>query len=404
MAYSTARQVSVAFKSQSVIGTPETGAGATGFRLNSGGLNMAIGEITSGENRRDGMTTRSRHGARTVSGNYVADISLKSFDDLVAAVFWGAFDTAVTIDDATGAMSSATISVSSNVITASGGSFITSGLRVGDIVRLTEGFDSADHNKNVRLAGVTATTLTCERLDGVAMTNVTGPVSSWTIVRPRKVMQGTTRSAFTFEECEHDIDGSELFEWCRISSLAIELQPNSMATANFGIVGRSMETKSGSDSPVFTSPTYTTSQPLTAVEAALYVGTDKVVDLTALSLNLDRRAAGVEVVGSVYTPDVFDNTLQISGSITALRKDLALVASAIAEDNLSLQLVLAENESEPKDFISIHVPYVSLRPESKSEIGQDGPRTQTLALAIGADPRGGAYDSKMVSWQTSSVA
>src|SRR5690606_3586591 len=135
---------------------------------------------------------------------------------------------------------SATISVASNVITASGGSFITAGLRVGDVIRATEGLHTDDTDVNLIITGLTATAITCVRADGEAMTDVTGPVNSWTITRPRKVMQGSTRKAFTFEEREIDIDGSEVFEWCRIGSMNFELQPNGMAIVTFGIVGRDM--------------------------------------------------------------------------------------------------------------------------------------------------------------------
>lgn len=404
MAFSSSRAVSVVYKAQSAIGTAESGTGGTGFRANSGGLNLSITPIESGESRRDGMSTRGRHGSRNVSGSYTADLSLGSFDDLVASVFWGAFDTAISIDDETVAMSSATVSVSSNVITASGGSFITAGLRVGDVIRSTEGLNAADLNKNIIVTALTATAITCVRADGVAMTDVAGPVSAWTITRARKVMQGTTKSAFTIEETETDIDGSEIFEWCRPSSFTISMQPNGMGIVTFNFVGRNMATATGESSPSLTSPTYTTSIGLTAVEAKILLGGTAVTDLTGVELTFDRRAAGNPVVGSNLTPDVFANTATLTGTITALRQDLTRTAAALAESESSLILLFQENESAPQDYICIHVPYMTLTPDSKSELGTDGPRSQTLGIMAGADGRGGAYDAKMMSWQTTTVA
>ena len=85
MAFQSARQVEVIYKEQSVLGTPESGSGATGFRAHTGGLNLTKDPINSNENRRDGQRTRGRGGSRTVAGQYVADLSVESFDQLIAA-------------------------------------------------------------------------------------------------------------------------------------------------------------------------------------------------------------------------------------------------------------------------------------------------------------------------------
>lgn len=398
LAFQSSRNIAVSYKEQSAIGTAESGSGSTGFRANSGGLNLTKDPINSGENRRDGMTTRGRHGSRSVSGNYVADLSLGSFDALVAALFWGTFDSALVITEATSG-GPTEITTTTSEIVGNSGSWITVGLRVGDVIRLTGHATAGNNSRNLRITGLTATTITVAEtltLNAVADT-------AFTITRPKKVIQGTTKKAFTFEETETDIDGSEIFEWCKVSSMTLEMQPNGMATVNFGIVGRNMTTAEDGSSPSLTSPTYTTSQGLTAVEAKILLGSTPVTDLTGVTLNFDRRAAGNPVVGSVLTPDVFDNTLQISGSITGLRQDFTRTTAFLNETDLSLHLLFAENESEPSDFISVVIPYLTLASSSKSELGQDGPRTQSLDLLIGSDPRGGAYSAAMAVWQTSAA-
>lgn len=399
MVYQTARQVEVSYKLQTVKGTLPSNAGAKAFRINDGSLNLNKDPINSGENRRDGMTTRGRHGSRNVSGNYTGDLSVGTFDELVEALFWGTFSPLLTLDEDVPALSSATLAVGANTITASAGSWITAGLRVGDVIRATSGLAAGNLNRSLRIIGLTATVITVAE----DLTVEAGPIVAYTIVRSKKVTQGTTRRAFCFEERESDIDGSEIFEWCRVGSMALEMQPNGMATVNFGIVGRNMEVHEGAESPYFTSPTYTTSAGLTAVEAKIMLGAEEVVDLTALSLNFDRRAAGQPVVGSDLTPDVFDNTLTVAGSITALRQDFSKTKAFLEEDDLSLHILFAENEAEPADFISVVIPYLSLSTSSKSAIGQDGPRTQSLDLMIGVDPRGGAYEPCMAIWQTSAA-
>ena len=86
MAYQSGRNIRVAYKEESAFGVLPGDTDAAVFRINSGGLTLAKEPINSNELRADGMTTRGRHGSRSVTGNYVADHSVGTFDDLIEAV------------------------------------------------------------------------------------------------------------------------------------------------------------------------------------------------------------------------------------------------------------------------------------------------------------------------------
>ena len=66
-------------------------------------------------------------------------------------------------------------------------------------------------------------------------------------------------------------------------------------------------------------------------------------------------------------------------------------------------MLLTENETEPKDFVSIYVPNFTFASGAKSALGSDGPRTLTMDMLIGADDTGGAHDQTMVTLQTSAA-
>lgn len=398
-AYQTGRQVVVAYKEETTFGEKPTATGATLFRPNSGGINLTKAAIESNENRSDGMRTRGRHGSRSVAGNYAGDLSLGTFDALIEAVMRGTWQAEITIDDATAALSSATISASGNTVTFSGGSVITAGARVGDIHRWSIGLDNADLDKNLRVTAVTATTITYAE----SLTTVAGPVSTYEFTIPKRLIQGTTRRSFTVEEYEADIDGSEVYTGCRVGSMRLQMQPDGMATVEFGFVGKDMEVLEGASAPYFTSPTGTTSLGLTSVEAVIRLGTEDVVDLTSVDLSIDLNASGNPVVGSNTTPDVFDNLATVTGTITALRKDMTRVTQFINETQLSLHLLFTENEAEPSDFVSVFVGNLTLASAEKSALGQDGARTQTLQMMIGKDERGSGYDASMLKVQTSAT-
>ncbi len=227
--------------------------------------------------------------------------------------------------------------------------------------------------------------------------------TAFTITRTKKVVMGTTARSFSIEEREIDIDGSEIFKGCRVGQMQLSMQPNGMAIVTFDLVGQDMEVKTGGDSPYFTDPVATTSIGMTAVEASIRLGTTDILDITQLDLTINLSASGTPVVGSVLTPEVFTNLAAVEGTITALKQDVTRVQNFLDEDELSLHLLFTENDSEPKDFCSFFIGNLTLASATKSEVGADNGRTQSISLLIGKDERGGAYEASTVVYQTSAA-
>ncbi|KTR02554.1 hypothetical protein NS365_21450 [Aureimonas ureilytica] len=394
MGYQTGRNILVNVKPEASYGVLPDNTGGKSFRANSGSVALSKEPIRSGENRRDGQQTRGRHGSKSVSGSYTADLSLGSFDDLFAAVFRGTWDTPLALSGL-----SVTADATAKTFTRSAGSWISDGLRVGDVVRFSAFSTTANNARNLRVVGLTATVMTVAEAPvtvGSAQTGVG-------LARPKKLLQGVTPRSFAVEEAEIDIDGSEVFTGVRVGQMQLNLQPNGMATVTFSLVGQDMQVKEGAESPYFAAATTTVSLGMTAVEAVIRLGDRDVLDISQASLSINLNAAGFPVVGSNVTPDVFTNLATVEGSLTALRNDVSRVKNFLNEDQLSLHLLFTENESEPRDFISFYVPNLTLSSATKSELGSDGPRTQQLALMIGTDDRGGAFDPVMVKMQTSAA-
>lgn len=397
MVYQSGRNIGVSYKSESSYGVLAGASGAKAFRPNSGSLTLTKEPIRSNENRRDGMTTRGRHGSRAVAGSYACDLSLGSFDDLIEAAFRGTFETALVITEATAGLTS--ITTTTSTIVASAGSWITAGLRVGDVIRLTNHSSAGNNSRNLRITGLTASTITVAEtltLNAVADT-------SFTITRPKKLIQGVTNRSFTFEEHEADIDGSEVFKGVRVGSLQIQLQPNGNCILTFGLVGQDMEVMTGASAPYFTSPTEYVSVAMTSVEAAIRIGSADVLDVSSIDLTLNLNAAGVPVVGSNVTPDVFTNLATIEGSITALKSDVTRSQQFLDETVLSLHLMFTEPETAPQDFCAFFLGNFTLATATKGELGSDNARTQTFTLLPGVDERGGAFDRTMIKYQTSAA-
>lgn len=398
MAYQSGRNILVAYKPEVTFGIlPDGAAGSKVFRPNGGGINLTKEPIQSNEIRRDGQMTRGRHGSRSVGGSFPGDLSLGTYDDFIEAVFRGTFAAELVVNEASAGLTS--ITTTANTIVASAGSWITAGLRVGDVIRLTNHATAANNSRNLRIVGLTASTITvAEVLTANAVAD-----AAFTITRPKKLLMGTVPRSFSVEEREIDIDGSEVFTGCRVGQMQLQLQPNGMAVVTFTLAGQDMQVKTGGDSPYFADPAATTSIGMTAVEAMIRLGSEDVLDVTAVDLTINLNAAGMPVVGSVLTPEVFTNNALVEGSITALKKDVTRVQQYLAETELSLHLLFTENESEPKDFCSFFVGNITLANLQKSELGADNGRTQQINLLIGKDERGGAYDASTVIYQTSAA-
>jgi hypothetical protein len=296
------------------------------------------------------------------------------------------------------------ITTTTSTIVAAAGSWITQGLRGGDVIRLTGHATVANNDKNLTITALTATVITVAEtlvLDASADT-------SFTVTRPKKLtrLSGTTYTdrTFTFEEYGIDLDLSEVYTGCVVTSLRLQMAPSGMINLTWGLVGTDAQALASGASPYFTTPTLTTSLPMVTTDAKLYVDGVAQLDLTAFDLTLAINAQGAEVVGSYVTPAMFTNQLAATGSFSALRKDLTKLSGFIAETQYSIGLVAIENEAEPKDFLNIFLPSVKFGDLNKNELGANGPRVETIPLLIGLDPsRASQYDATSVCFQTSAA-
>lgn len=357
--------------------------------------------------RRDGMQVRGRHGSQRTSGTYNGSLSIGAMDPILAAIMrtsWSSADLAIT--QATASLTS--ITTTTSTIVAGGGSWITAGLRVGDVIRLTGHSSSGNNNRNLRIVGLTDSTITVAE----TLTLNATPDTAFTITRPGRVLVNPAagllaKTYFTIEEHEYDIDTSEVFTDCVWSRLRISMNPDGVLSTELGWTGTGQfETKTGGSAPFFSAPTEPTALSLAAVEATVRAGSEDILELTAFDVTIDLQPSAPPVVGPTkYAPDVFLGTQQVSANITAFRKDVLDVADFIAETPLSLHLLAVENETAPADFFSLVIPNFTWGSVDKSAMAKaGGPRTVTRSIPtalVGVDTRGAAFDQTMLKLQVS---
>lgn len=396
----TAQNISVRAKAQGALGTRATGA--SGFELPiipSDGLRGVKAPIESPEVRSDGMTTLGRHGSRSVTGSYGTVLRVGAPNAFLAALLRGTETAAFQVTNA--AMTS--ITTTASTIVAAGGSWISQGVRAGDLVFLTNHSTAGNNNVVLPVISVSATTITVPpnslTVNAVADTSFELNV----LARYSQPATPAAKTYFTLEEYHQDIDQSEIFEDMMVSSCAVALPTDGTATMTWGLVGRNFFAETTGNSPVLTSPTLFTNQNLTAVDAVLLLGGSVIANLTDVSFTMDSAAATAPVIGSVISPDVYPDNLRISGTISGLRADLSLLTRFINEDEFAIHVVLRETTGTPAKHFGIYLPHVKLMESPSAPLGGSGPMVSTMAFVAGRNPTATGELETMVQFSTSAT-
>jgi hypothetical protein len=393
--------VTVAYKVQSARGTPSSGGSGLGLRLARGspGLRLQKAIVPATELRRDGQSTRGRHGSRSVAGSYNVPLCLGELDTLLEAALRGTWVAAASITQAT--MTS--ITTTTTTIVASAGSWITQGVRVGDKVQLTGHSTAANNGKWFRVTAVTASTITCANIAGVApLVLDAGADSSFTLTVAKTLLNGTTPTEryFTFDQYYQDVDVSHEFDDVKVNKISLSARPNQEVLATVGLIGLDGNALATGSSPLLTSPTYTTNLPMQLADN----GTVRIngVDygtITGFDLTLD-LGGQVPPVLAANPPDAFLDNAQLSGSISCIKTDDTFFSAFDNETQIAMAVDFVEVESDPKDFISIYVGNAVFNGNDDPITGS-GPLIETIAWSAGKDEAGSAQAATTLKISTS---
>lgn len=148
---------------------------------------------------------------------------------------------------------------------------------------------------------------------------------------------------------------------------------------DFGLLGVDYAIATGK---YFTSPTVTTTEGLIATDAAVLYNGVAFVSFTSADFTIDTRAANQAVVGSRLSPDIWTSSMRITGSLSAVRADAALLTQFVAETAVPLQFTI----TDPSAALSLTILLPKIRLTGFSPgIGTDGPEIVTLPFSAGYD-------------------
>lgn len=407
--YQTNFNAYTAFKAQSALGMPASGSGGTILRQ-AGGTpgKLTKSPIQSKEVRRDAQQTRGRHGMQaTTGGPYSCEVSIAAFDPIYQALLRSTWDVEFT---KTQTDFTSITTPSAHVINFTSGNPISLGFRVNDVIRLAGYSQAADNNKNLRVTALSTTAITVA--ETVTVNTTADTTVSIKRVGRKAIMPpagSLVNTYFGIDEYEYDLDSSRMFNDCFWKSGKWSMAPNGLVTFEPDWMGTGyMEIDSGAGAPVLTSPTLPTGAPLAVLDATLRCGGADVADLTSFDVTLDTGAVAPSVAASKLSPTVLPGLNSVSMNLKFLRHDTSWDADFLNETGLSLSMLAVENTTEPKNFLSINVPFFTLGSADLSALSQaGGPRDVTVsvpAALIGHDTTGSGYDDTMMSIQISNAS
>jgi len=386
MSYQTGKNIQVAYKEQTALGSPASGAGSTGLRISpSAGLRLQKATVNSNEVRRDGQTTRGRHGTKTVPpGTYECELSVGSLDDIFEAVMRGTWTPSQTIDEA----DVTSITTTTNSIIAASGSFLTLGVRRGDVIRLVNHSTSGNNNRWLRVVSVTADTITLPA-DSLTLDNT--PDTDFEIIVAKTLINPDTpvERYFTFEEYIIDVDTGFVFSDCKISQIQITANPDQNIVVSITILGLDGQAVEAGAAPHFPSPIYTTTLPLIMSDGKIRINGVDYADLTAFQLTWNLGGQAPPVLGG-NAVDVFLANAIVSGSVTAMRNG-ALFFNAFRDETQLDIFVYCEEAAgvpNPKGFTSFFIGN-AVFDGNDGPIGGEGPLLETIPFRAGKDEQAG---------------
>lgn len=385
----------LAYKVETTFGVAPGQSGGQLLRRVQSTIDLTKEAYAANEKRTDFQIADYRHGVRRVAGQIQGELSPKTYSDLFGVLLKRDF---AAVSAITGLSVTIAGTGPTYTVTRGAGDFLTGGLKVGDVVRLSgAGLDAANSAKNLMVTDLTATVATVIVLNGSSLT-AEGPISSVsvTVVGKKTFIPttGHTDKSIAFEHWYSDIVQSELFLGNKIATASLSLPPTGLATVSFNVQGQDLAdtaAKRGNvaeNAQYLTNPTPITSTgALAAVNGVLRVGGSIIATVTGLTVEINANYTGDPVVGSNTVPQMFPGKIMVSGQFTCYFNGVTLRDAFVDEAEIDLIGVFTSDNSAASDFVSCVIPRIKLGSANKDD--GDGGLVQTFSFQALLNTAGG---------------
>jgi hypothetical protein len=377
----------VTYKVETAYGVAPAANAAQAMRRVTSSLDMTKDTYQSGEIRPDFQVSDFRHGLRKVGGSINGELSAKTYADFIAAALKKDFVAGVQITNASitvGGVDKAW------TIGRAAGSWLTDGVKIGDVVRLTAGgFNAANLNKNIQVTAVSGPALTGRTLNA-SMLVPEGPIANATLsVIGKKAIipqSGHTDRSFSIEHWHPDVPSSEVYTGCKVSKITFTLPASGMATVAVEFVGKDA---TPGVAQYFANPNpVTVTGTMAAVNGVVQIGTAVGGTITSASIEISAAQSSEPGIGANTTDQVATGRVIVTGQVTAKFDSTALRDAFYNETEISAYLAFTADNTANSDFIAFSLSRLKVNGASKD----DGEKVliQTVPYQALLDNAGGA--------------
>lgn len=310
------------------------------LRTTTRNINMKKGSLESQEVRASRARKDYRHGMVSVDGQFGYELSLQSYDDMLAGLLGGTW-TAVTMSG------TPDLGVTAHTFTRSAGSFVSDGFKPGDVIRTT-GFSNSVNNGTFFVTGVAAGALTVQET-----LTVEAATSGRTLVFPGKRLEhGTTLVTYTFERAYLDIDKYQVSPGCTINQGTFSITPEQIVGGQLTILGMGAESATMQDDSLDASPTAApTTSPFSSFDGNLYEGGAAYAVCTGVELTVNNNRTLQGVIGSKISPEVFEGEFLVTGTFSGFVLSEAFYNKFVNETESSVYIKL--DDLDGTNFMTI---------------------------------------------------
>jgi hypothetical protein len=395
----------VAYKKQTALGTPASGSGGQKYRRRTSVFSKPVDTFENDEIVSHQQSTGVGIGGAKPVGKIDGLLSPGAYSDFFGSLLRRNF---AAITPITGATITIAGTGPTYTVGRGAGSYLTDGVKVGHVVRLSAGaFNAANIGKNLMVLAVSALSLTVRPLNGVAMF-AEGPIASSTVTVFGKVTYapatGQTADYYTFEDYYPDVGRSETWPDAMIAKASLTIPASGNTESSFDVVARQRVLGAAQ---VLTAPAAEVGNDILTGAFGLVICNGSVVaNITGATLEIDGRTThGDLVLGANLTDDMQRGKIAVSGQFTA--KFDAITLQTIFDSAAAINLVvgLAEDLTATADFVVFTLPAIKLTGDAPDDGEKQVIRTYPFTAQYNAAGGGGqASEQTILSIQDSAAA
>lgn len=331
----------------------------------------------------------SRHGARSVDGKITGILSPGTYSDMMAAALRQDF---AAITPVSGVAITISGAGPTYTVARATGSWLTDGIKIGQVVRLSGGtLNAANSAKNLLVTAIASATSMTVMVVNRSSLVAEGPISACTVTATGEVsftpITGHTNVYYTVEIYDPDVPSSERNQDCKVSALNLSLPGSGVAKIDISMLGLDQTSDTAA---YFSAPTAeTTTGALVASSGLLIAASGAVATVTDLSINIDTKEQLADpVVGSPIRPDIFRGKVMVQGSFTGYFDSNTMADNFRNETSISIISVMATDNSPTAKFMSLVLAAVDVNSVTPTD-GETG-KKRTYSFICEFNSAGGA--------------